>query len=280
MSDSLSDLLRLPKGRVDMGELDPRAHPGFRGGKAAGKAALADLGPTVSDLQERLYAQSRAGGKRRVLLVLQGMDTSGKGGVMRHCVGLLDPQGVDITSFKAPTAAERRHDFLWRIERHTPAPGMVGIFDRSHYEEVLVARVHRLAPAKEITRRYAAINAFERSLVGDETTVVKCFLNISAAEQADRLLERLKDPTKHWKFNPADIEERSRWEEYQRAYEIALERCNTAAAPFFVIPSDRKWYRNWAITTLLLEHLKALDLHWPEGDFDVDEQKSRLAATR
>lgn len=198
--------------------------------------------------------------------------------MMRHCVGLLDPQGVEITSFKAPTSAERRHDFLWRIEKPAPAPGMVGIFDRSHYEDVLVARVHALATREEIRRRYRAINAFERGLVGDDTTVVKCFLHISKHEQAERLRKRLDDPTKHWKFNPGDINERSRWEDYQRAYEIALTTCNTEAAPFYVIPSDRKWYRNWAVTTLL-EHLRALDPQWPRGDFDRDEQKALLAAT-
>ena len=278
MGDSLTDQLRLPTGTVDLSAFDPRARVGFTGDKGKGKRALAKLGRVVADLQERLYADARGGGRRRILLVVQGMDTSGKGGVMRHCVGLLDPQGVRISAFKAPTPAERRHDFLWRIERHLPPPGVIGIFDRSHYEDVLIARVHELATTDEIKRRYAAINSFERRLVDDETTVIKCFLHISKAAQGDRLLERLEDPTKHWKFNPGDIDERARWDEYQRAYEIALRKCNTTAAPFFVIPSDRKWYRNWAITRLLVEHLAALDPQWPIGDFDVDEQKARLAA--
>jgi PPK2 family polyphosphate:nucleotide phosphotransferase len=279
MGESLTDLLRLPTGSVNLTNFDPRAHPGFDGDKAAGKSALADLGQTVSDLQERLYAEAHTGGKRRVLLVLQGMDTSGKGGVIRHCVGLLDPQGVHLASFKAPTPAERKHDFLWRVNRRLPAAGMVGIFDRSHYEDVLIARVHELVPKQEIKRRYSAINAFERKLVRADTMIIKCFLHISKAEQGERLLARLEDPTKRWKFNPHDTNERHSWDEYQRAYEVALTNCNTEASPFFVIPSDRKWYRDWAITTLLIEHLSALDPRWPRGDFDVDEEKARLAET-
>ncbi|MBA2559420.1 MAG: polyphosphate kinase 2 family protein [Propionibacteriales bacterium] len=279
MGHRLTDLLRLPKGAVDLTGVDPRARPGFKGGKKAGKAALAKLGPVIADLQERLFAEAHAGGQRRVLLVLQGMDTSGKGGVMRHCVGLLDPQGVDITAFKAPTRSEKSHDFLWRIQKHVPHPGMIGIFDRSHYEDVLIAKVHDLAATDEIKRRYVAINAFERDLVDGGTTVLKCFLHISKAKQGERLLKRLEDPTKQWKFNPDDIDERARWDEYQHAYEIALRRCNTTAAPFFVIPSDRKWYRNWAITTLLLEHFSALDPQWPRTELDVREQKARLAAS-
>ena len=279
MGETLTDLLRLPDGPVNLSNFDPRAHPGFDGDKDAGKTALAELGQTVSDLQERLYAEAHSGGTRRLLLVLQGMDTSGKGGVIRHCVGLLDPQGVDLASFKAPTPAERSHDFLWRVERRVPGPGMVGIFDRSHYEDVLIARVHELVTKQEIKRRYTAINAFERDLVRADTTIIKCFLHISKAEQGERLLARLEDPTKRWKFNPRDTNERHSWDEYQRAYEVALARCSTESAPFFVIPSDRKWYRDWAITTLLVEHLSTLDPRWPRGDFDVDEEKARLAET-
>jgi PPK2 family polyphosphate:nucleotide phosphotransferase len=279
MATSVMTSLRLPPGPVNLGDYDPRATPGFTKGKSKGKNALLKLAPHVEDLQERVFAESRAGGERRVLLVLQGMDTSGKGGVMRHCVGLLDPQGVDITSFKAPTAAERRHDFLWRIARCVPGPGMVGIFDRSHYEDVLIARVHKLAPAAEIRRRYQAINRFERELVASSTTVIKCFLHMSKDEQKTRLLARLNDRTKHWKYNPHDVDERQRWEDYQKAYETALERCNTEAAPWYVVPSDRKWYRNLAITQLLFEHLERLEPQWPQGDFDVEAETARLAAT-
>ncbi len=280
MAKTLSEALRVGSGPVRLSDHPTDATPKFTSGKKKkARAALERLAGPVGDLQERLYAESRGGGPRSLLLVVQGMDTSGKGGVMRHCVGLLDPQGVSITSFKAPTPAERRHDFLWRVERHAPAPGLIAIFDRSHYEDVLVAKVHDLVSPDTIASRYTAINAFEKKLAQAGTTVVKCFLHISEQEQRERLLARLDDPTKHWKFNPHDVDERSRWEDYQRAYEVALQRCSTAGAPWFVIPSDHKWYRDWAVTTLLLEHLAALDPQWPKGDFDVEEQKARLAAS-
>lgn len=274
----LPDLLRLPSGPVDLTAYDPRATPGFEGGKSEGKAALAALGDPLSEVQERLFAHGRTGGERRVLLVLQGMDTAGKGGVMRHAVALLDPQGVHIKAFGRPTAEELAHDFLWRVRRELPDGGRIGIFDRSHYEDVLVARVHELVPAEEIERRYAAIEEFEAELVDQGTVVLKCLLHISAAEQQQRLLARLDDPAKHWKFDPGDIEERSRWPEYQRAYEVALERTNREHAPWFVVPSDRKWYRNWAVAALLLETLEGLGLDWPEADFDVEEERRRLLA--
>jgi len=211
--------------------------------------------------------------------VLQGMDTSGKGGVLRSAVGLFDPQGVQIKSFKAPTAVERKHDFLWRIEKEVPAAGMIGIFDRSHYEDVLIARVRKLASAREIERRYAAINEFEARLAAAGTAVIKCMLHISSEEQKARLRARLDDPAKHWKFNPGDVDERALWPKYQAAYELALERCNTDAAPWLIVPSDRKWYKNWAIARVLRESLEAMDLGWPPADFDVEEQKRRLEAT-
>jgi PPK2 family polyphosphate:nucleotide phosphotransferase len=277
MTSALSELLRIRAGPVDLADYYPRSHPMFEGSKRDGKKALADLGSVASDLQERLFAESRRGGERRVLLVLQGMDTSGKGGVLRHCGGLLDPQGVSITAFKAPTEEESKHHFLWRIERRVPGPGLVGMFDRSHYEDVLIARVRELAPPDEIERRYGAINDFEAKLVEGCTTVIKCFLHISREEQGKRLLERLEDPTKHWKYNPSDIDERRLWDDYQKAYAIALERCDTHQAPWFVVPSDSKWYRNWAVTTLLIEHLQALDPQWPLADFDVEVEKERLA---
>jgi PPK2 family polyphosphate:nucleotide phosphotransferase len=272
----LSETLTVPPGPVDLEAHDTHATPGFDGGKSDGKAALTVMGDKLSDLQERLFAEGRTGGERRILLVLQGMDTSGKGGVLRHAVGLVDPQGVHIKSFKAPTDEERQHDFLWRVEKEVPAPGMIGIFDRSHYEDVLIGRVRRLVSEAEIEARYDAINAFERRLVDAGTTVVKCLLHISADEQKERLLARLDDPTKRWKFNTGDIDERSVWSDYQAAYEVALERCNTDATPWLVVPSDRKWYRNWAVATVLHETLESMDLGWPEPDFDVAEQRARL----
>ena len=274
----LTDVLALPKGPVNLVAYDTGATPGFEGGKAEGKAALASLEKGMSELQERLFAEGRTGGSRSVLFVLQGMDTAGKGGIMRHAVALFDPQGVHIKAFGPPTEEELAHDFLWRVRRELPDPGLVGIFDRSHYEDVLIARVRELAPAEEIERRYDAINEFEAELVENGTTVVKCMLHISADEQKERLLARLDDPTKHWKFNPDDIAERGRWSAYQRAYEIALERTNTDLAPWLIVPSDRKWYRNWALGQLMLETLDGLDLTWPEADFDVEEQRRRLCA--
>ncbi|MBA8794896.1 PPK2 family polyphosphate:nucleotide phosphotransferase [Friedmanniella endophytica] len=278
----LSDLLRLPQGPVDLGRYDPRATPGFVGGKKQAPAATAALAPRLDDLQERLFAAGRAGTGvdgppvPSVLVVLQGMDTSGKGGVIRHAIGLVDPQGVQISAFKAPTRAEKRHDFLWRIRRRTPAPGTIGIFDRSHYEDVLIVRVHELVPESEWSARYEQINAFEAELAAAGTTVLKCYLHISADEQRQRLLARLDDPSKYWKYNPGDVDERALWPSYLRAYEDALEQCNTTGAPWHLVPADRKWYRNWAVAALLLEHLEALHLQWPPADFDVETERSRL----
>jgi PPK2 family polyphosphate:nucleotide phosphotransferase len=276
---SISEALGVRHGVVDLSTRDSAATPGLEGGKPEAKAVMKDIGDAVAELQERLYAESRGGGTRSVLLVLQGMDTSGKGGIVKHSLGMLDPQGVHLHSFKAPTKEELAHDFLWRIEKQVPTPGIIGIFDRSHYEDVLIVRVHGLAPADEIERRYGAINDFEKKLVDSGTTVIKCMLHISYEKQRERLLARLYDPTKHWKYNPGDVDERARWKDYVEAYEIALGRCSTDAAPWYVVPSDRKWYRNWAITALLCEQLTALNPQYPKADFDIETEKARVAAT-
>ena len=273
---SVTGLLRVPPGRVRLDRIGTRDTPGFDGGKAAGKEALSALGPQVSVLQERLFAEGVSGGSRNMLLVLQGMDTSGKGGTIRHSIGQLDPQGVDLASFKAPTPEEKEQGFLWRIMRALPGRGKIGIFDRSHYEDVLAAKVRKVVPDGTVLARYDAINEFEAELVAGGTTVVKCFLHISKDEQLERLQARLDDPKKHWKFSPGDVDDRRLWDEYQRCYEIAIERCNTEAAPWFVVPADRKWYRNWAVTGLLREHLEEMDLHWPQADFDVERERRRL----
>ncbi|HET9008376.1 MAG TPA: PPK2 family polyphosphate kinase [Actinomycetes bacterium] len=274
----VSDLLRVPAGPVDLSALDTRATPGFDGDKAAGKAELDALGPRLSDLQERLHAEGVSGGRRSLLLVLQGMDTAGKGGVVRHVIGQVDPQGCEIASFKAPTREELAHDFLWRIRKRLPGPGKLGVFDRSHYEDVLVVHVHGLVPRSTWSRRYAAINRFEARLVTDQIRVVKVFLHTSKEEQRQRLLARLDDPTKHWKFNPRDVDERAFWGDYQEAYAAALERCNSDAAPWYRVPADRKWYRNWAVASLLVEQLEDMKLTWPKADFGVEEQQARLLA--
>nr|WP_308800954.1 polyphosphate kinase 2 family protein [Streptomyces polyasparticus] len=273
----LSELLRVPEGeRLDLSAYDSRSTPAGPANKAEALADLARMGERLADLQERLYAASTSGDRRRVLLVLQGMDTSGKGGTVKHVIGLFNPSGCRIKAFKAPTPEEQNHPFLWRIMKALPERGEIGIFDRSHYEDVLIARVRELVPRSQLGRRYGQINRFEKSLTHDGVTVIKCFLHISNEEQRGRLLERLDRPDKHWKFNPGDIDERALWPAYQEAYEIALERCSTEAAPWFVIPSDRKWYRNWAISKLLLEHLEALDPQYPKAGFDVEESRERL----
>jgi len=272
----VSDLLRLPPGPVDLASVDTRSTPAFDGSKSDGKAALKLLGPRLADLQERLFAEGRTGGTRRVLLVLQGMDTSGKGGTVRHVVGEVDPQGVSITAFKAPTKEELAHDFLWRIKRRLPEPGIIGVFDRSHYEDVVVVRVEKLVDKRTWSRRYATINRFEEDLVAKGTTVIKCFLHISKEESKARLLARLDKPDKLWKFNPGDVDSRAKWDPLMEAYSDALERCNTEGAPWYVVPADRKWYRNWAVMNILLEQLEAMSVTWPDPDYDVEEQRQRL----
>ena len=265
-----------------MTSFDPTATTGFPGaGKADAPALTEALAPELGDLQERLFANGRVAeaGARKILIVLQGMDTSGKGGVIRHAIGMVDPQGVHIKAFKAPTEEERAHPYLWRIERELPEPGFIGIFDRSHYEDVLVVRVNNLVEQSVWSKRYDEINAWEEGLVADGTVLIKCFLNISSAEQKARLLARLDDPTKHWKYKPGDVDERAKWPLYQQAYRAVLERCSTQHAPWFVIPSDRKWYRNWAVAQLLVEHLRSLNLHWPPARFDIEAEKLRVANT-
>ncbi|GGW20122.1 hypothetical protein GCM10018980_45520 [Streptomyces capoamus] len=275
--ETLRDLLRLPPGeRIELSRYDARATPGAPDCKRAALADTARTGKHLAGLQERLWAAGTAGDHRRVLLVLQGMDTSGKGGTVKHVIGRLDPSGCRIRAFKAPTEEERGHDFLWRVRQALPGPGQIGIFDRSHYEDVLIARVRHLARPAEIGSRYGLINDFERTLAEEGVTVVKCFLHLSYDEQRRRLLRRLDRPDKHWKFDPADIGERALWPAYQEAYELALERCAAPHAPWYLVPADRKWYRNWAVGRLLLEELRELDPRYPEADFDVAECRERL----
>jgi len=276
MTYTVTDLLRLPRGAVSLAGLDPGDTSGFEGTKKQAQKALADLGDELAELQEQLYADAYTGGSRRVLLVLQGMDTSGKGGVVGHVLGLVNPHGLRLKTFRKPTDEELAHDFLWRVEQALPEAGVIGAFDRSHYEDVLIGRVHGLADDAEVERRYGAINDFEKGLVDDGTVVIKCMLHISAEKQKERLLARLDDPEKQWKFKPADVDERAHWRDYQRAYEVALERCNSEAAPWYVVPSDHKWYRNWAIGQLLLEAMRGMKLEWPKPDYDADEQRARL----
>lgn len=273
---SFHELLRAPSGPIDLSRRETDTTPGFEGSRTEGETQLASLGKELADLQEMMWAARTTGSTRRILLVLQGMDTSGKGGTLRHTVGLVDPQGVRITSFKAPTAEERSHHFLWRIERALPEAGYIGVFDRSHYEDVLIHRVRQLSSVEEIEQRYPAINAFEARLAEEGTTLIKCMLHISAEEQKARLRRRLDRPDKHWKYSPDDLDDRALWTEYRRAYELAIERTHTEAAPWYIIPSDKKWYRNLAVGHLLLEALRGMNLSWPKAHFDVEEEKRRL----
>ncbi len=257
-------------------DLDTASTPGFTGGKRLGKELLAERATVLSVLQEKLFAHGRTGGQHSVLLVLQGMDTAGKGGIVRHVIGSVDPQGVDHASFGVPTEEESQHDFLWRIRKRLPAHGQIGVFDRSQYEDVLVVRVHELVPQAEWEQRYDQINAFEKDVVDAGTTIVKVAMFVSLDEQKRRLRERLERPDKYWKFNPSDITERAHWPEYQKAYQAVLDRTNTDYAPWYVLPSDNKWYARLAVTELLIAALSQLELDWPPADFDIAEQLRRL----
>ncbi len=272
----IAEKLRVSAG-FELASLDASSTPGFKGKKADAEDLLAATAAEIDDLQERLYANGRDGDGPSVLLVVQGMDTSGKGGIMRHVVGSVDPQGVELTAFKAPSAEERRHPFLWRIRKALPKPGYIGVFDRSHYEDVLIVRVHNLVPATTWARRYGQINTFEESVTKAGTRIVKIMLHIDADEQKARLAERLDRPDKWWKFNPGDLDERAYWDHYQEAYQVLLDKTSTDIAPWYVVPANKKWYARLAVQQILLTHLRELDLPWPEADFDVDEQKARLA---
>ncbi|WP_158842715.1 PPK2 family polyphosphate kinase [Saccharothrix deserti] len=273
---SISEAFRVNPEEFDLAKVDPAATTVGPQSKVEAADDVAAIGDELDRLQEALYAEGVGGGRRRVLLVLQGMDTSGKGGTIRHVAGLVNPQGLHIASFKKPTRAEMRHDFLWRIRRQVPLPGYIGVFDRSHYEDVLVTRVDNLVPAAEWRRRYRQINAFEAELAGQGVTTVKCFLHISPERQRERLIARLEDPLKQWKYNPQDLQARAKFSRYQLAYQDALVKCATSDAPWFVVPSDRKWYRNWVVARLLLETLRDLAPEYPGPSYDPGVELARL----
>ena len=258
--------------------IDTSATPGFKGKKADSVKLQTERNERFAELQEMLYANSRgAGDNCSVLLVLQGMDTAGKGGIVKHVVGAANPQGIEYTTFGVPTEEERKHHFLWRIRRALPPAGQVGVFDRSHYEDVLVVRVHNIVPPDVWEKRYDEINRFEKKLVDTGTTIIKVAMFISLEEQKQRLSERLDRPDKYWKYNPKDVDERLLWPKYQEAYQAMLEKTSTEFAPWHVVPCDRKWYSRLAILELLIEALEGLNLSWPPADFDVKAEKKRLA---
>jgi PPK2 family polyphosphate:nucleotide phosphotransferase len=240
--------------------------------KKEGKAQLAEKAVALSQLQELLYAEH----KHKVLIVLQGIDTSGKDSTIRHVFGDVNPQGTKVANFKVPTEKELDHEYLWRVHPHTPGKGEIVIFNRSHYEDVLVVRVHGLVPEKVWKKRYDHINAFERLLADEGTTILKFFLNVSKEEQARRFLARLDEPEKRWKFNPGDLEEREYWDDYNKAYEDMLSKTSTDWAPWYVIPSDRKWYRNLAVATVILKTLQNLDMQFPEEVPEIDKYRELL----
>jgi len=300
---TMRELLRVTPGAgpVDLAGVDPRSTPGLPAvagsrPKEWARKQVGLLGAELGRRQEMLYASAKAatgprapasapsqagayladGRPRRVLLVLQAMDCGGKDGTIKRVAGAMNPLGLHIRSFGPPTEEELRHDFLWRIRRALPPPGYVGIFNRSHYEDVLIGRVESLVDEATWRGRYDTINAFERELADNSVTLLKVMLHISYAEQGERLAERLTDPTKYWKYNPSDLDTRARWDDYQAAYAEALWRCDTDAAPWFVVPADRKWYRDWSVAQLLRETFDALDLGYPAADFDVERERLRL----
>lgn len=274
-----SALLRVGEG-FRLADVDPDATPGYDGSKKHAAADLDAGAVQFDELQERLFAQSREDDSApALLLVLQAMDSAGKGGIVRHVIGATDPQGVHLKAFKKPTDDELAHDFLWRIEKEVPKAGYIGVFDRSHYEDVLIGRVRELAPPEEIERRYGAIVDFEKRLSDAGVRIVKVMLHISPDEQKTRLMERLDRPDKHWKYNPGDVDERKLWPAYMDAYQTVFERTSSEIAPWHVVPANAKWYARLAVQALLLEALEAIDPQWPAATFDVAAEKARLAAT-
>jgi PPK2 family polyphosphate:nucleotide phosphotransferase len=271
----IRDLLRAQvDGMFRMADVDPDSTPGLKGGTEKALREAKQHRDELFELHERLYAER----KHALLVVLQGMDTAGKDGTVTHVVRDFNPQGVLITPFKAPTPEERRRGFLWRIRRRLPEHGFVGIFNRSHYEDVLIARVHNLAPRAVINRRYGEINKFESEVATSGTTIVKLCLHISYDEQRSRLMERLKDPNKRWKFNEQDIEERAYWDDYMSAYGLAVARCSTKEAPWYVIPANDKAYRDWAVTMILVETLREMDPRYPQPRLNIPRLMKRLEA--
>ena len=265
--------------RVRLRDIDPAATPATTVTSDAGKAELVFSAQELRELQEKLFAQSRAGGKDRLLVILQAMDAAGKGGIVNRVFGTVEPHGLRVTAFKTPTEEERARDFLWRIEPHVPEPGVIALFDRSHYEDVLIHRVHELAPPEELERRYEAINDFERRHAESGVRILKFMLHISPEEQARRLLARLDNPAKHWKYHRSDVDERMHWADYMEAFEIAINRTNSTVAPWFVVPADAKWYARAAVQRIVITELQRMNLDWPEATFNVEAERARMERT-
>lgn len=251
---------------IDLSKWNPNDKGDFKGGKEDGLAEVEILNTKLEELQEVLYAEHR----HKVLVVLQAMDTGGKDGVIRRVFDGVNPQGVRVASFKVPTEEERDHDYLWRIHKLVPGRGEMVIFNRSHYEDVLVVRVHNIVPPEVWKKRYEQINAFERHLTENGTTILKFYLHIDADEQKERLQARLADPTKRWKFRLGDLEERKFWRDYTEAYEDVLSKTSTEHAPWYIVPANSKWYRDLVISSVLVETLQSLDMKYPEPEENLD----------
>ena len=264
-----------PGARVRLADIDP-SFKGRHESQEAAAGEMAQCRKRLADLQEMLYVERR----RSLLICLQGFDTAGKDGTIKHFLSVMSPQGCTVTHFERPSAEEAAHDFLWRVHRVTPSRGYVAIFNRSHYEDVLVARVHNLVPKSAWSLRYERINAFEQGLIEADTHVLKFFLHISSEEQLARFKARLDDPTKQWKISESDYLERRLWNDYVTAYEEALSRCSTERAPWFIIPANHKWFRDLAIARIVVEHLDGLKLSYPEPSVDIERIRREFHAAR
>ena len=267
--EQIERILRVESGKkVSLEDWDPDDTFGFKN-KDAAKEMLEKNASRLAELQYLLYAEN----KHAILLVLQGMDGSGKDGTIRHVLSRMNPQGCKVTGFKAPSTEESDHDYLWRIHHAIPNKGEIGVFNRSHYEDVLVVRVHELVPKSIWSKRYDQINAFEKLLAENNVKILKFFLHISKERQKEKFLERLEDPKEHWKFNPDDLEKRKLWDQYMKANNDVLERCSTPWAPWFVIPADKKWFRDFAVSEILIEALEGLDMKFPRSPVDLSKIK-------
>ncbi|WP_296088032.1 PPK2 family polyphosphate kinase [uncultured Corynebacterium sp.] len=275
----IKDALDLRAGKTfRLADVDPTATPGFDGSKSDLADRFERYDDELYDLQERLFANGRAHSDDApsLLVVLQGMDTSGKGGAIRHVFSVFDPQGTKTVGFGKPTEEEMEHDFLWRIRKHDPVPGQVVAFDRSHYEDVLIQRVHEWVDEEEINRRFEAIREYEQELAGKRVKILKVFLHISPEFQKENLIERTEREDKYWKYDPSDLEERGYWDKYMAAYEDAIRRTDELWAPWFVIPTDNKKYARMALKYLIVDALRHLNLSWPAPEFDSEEEKQRI----
>ena len=268
----MTSLKLKPGHHIKLEDFDPASTDGFEGGKQEGLAAVLELVQELELLQETLYAEH----KHKVLIVLQAIDTGGKDGTIRRVFEGVNPQGVRVASFKAPTPTELDHDYLWRVHQQAPGKGEMAIFNRSHYEELLVVRVHELVPEETWRRRYDQINDFERMLSEEGTLILKYFLHISPEEQKKRLRERLEDETKQWKYNPNALQERAKWKEFMQAYEDVLNKTTTEHAPWVVVPADHKWYRDWVVAKSIVEALRGLNMQYPTPSFDVEAARRDL----